>query len=61
MKKLTNEERRLWLENDEGLYRMRISSGLSIYDFINKNRKQIDGVIKNILSGKKKSHYLVYG
>jgi len=55
------EERRMWIDNDEGLYRWWRSSGLSKDKFIKENRKDIDKVINNVLNGVRNAHYLVYG
>ena len=59
--KITNEDRRLWLLNDEGLYKWQIGSKLSLEKFISQNKHEIDVVINNVLSGKKRAHYLIYG
>lgn len=40
-----NKERRLWLENDESLYRQWQQSRLSKTEFIRKYRQQIDQYI----------------
>ena len=59
--RITNEERRLWIINDEGLYNWQTSSKLSLGRFILQNKHEIDAVINNVLSGKKRAHYLVHG
>ena len=61
MKKHNDEERRQWVENDEGLYLMKQSSRLSMKNFIKENRIFIDEVIDNVVDNKKPAHYLVYG
>lgn len=58
---MNNEDRRQWILNDEGLYNWLISSKLPLAKFIKENREEIDKVIENITSGKKKQHYLTYG
>lgn len=58
---INDEERRVWILNDEGLYRMQQSSRLSMKKFIRENRQMIDEIILNVRDGKKPSHYLVYG
>ena len=59
--KINDEERRQWIQGDEGLYNMQRSSGLSTKTYIRQNRARIDEVILNIRDGKKQPHYLVYG
>lgn len=56
-----DENRRLWILNDEGLYNMWQNSKRSIDFFIRQERKMIDEVIGNVVTGKKPAHYLVYG
>lgn len=59
--RINDEERRVWIENDEGLYYLQRRSGLSMRQFIRKNRAVIDEVIVAVRDGKKPAHYLVYG
>ena len=59
--KRNNRERQLWIDNDEGLYMAWKSSRLNKERFIKENREEIDTVIDNILSGRRRPHYLVYG
>lgn len=56
-----DEERRQWVSNDEGLYRMQCGSRQSMRTFIRENRDFIDEVIDNVCGNKKPAHYLVYG
>jgi len=58
---INDEDRRQWVENDEGLYLMKRSSRLSMTRFIRENRAFIDEVINNVTDNKKPAHYLVYG
>lgn len=57
---MNNEERRLWILNDEGLYNLYQRSGLSMRMFIKTWKDTIDDVIDNVVSGKKRAHYLEY-
>lgn len=59
--RLNDEERRQWIENDEGLHCRWKQSGLSLREFIRVNRKHLDVIIVAIRDGKKPAHYLVYG
>ena len=61
--KITDEERRQWVLNDEGLYDLQRRSGLSVREFIRRgdNRVLIDRVISAVTSGAKPAHYLKYG
>jgi hypothetical protein len=59
--RINDEERRQWIENDEGLYLWKRSSKLSMREFIRENREAIDAVINAITSGNKPAHFLVYG
>lgn len=56
-----DEDRRLWVLNDEGLYRLQLASRLGVRAFIRRNRQVIDEIIDGVESGKHQSHYLVYG
>jgi hypothetical protein len=58
---INDEDRRQWIENDEGLYLWQRRSGLSMRKFIRENRAEIDEVIRNVTSGSRRQHYLVYG
>jgi hypothetical protein len=58
--RLNDEERRLWVLNDEGLYNAQQESGLSTSEFIKKHRALIDEVIANVTGHKKPAHYLAY-
>lgn len=57
---MNDDERRLWVLNDEGLYQWQQSSGLSVREFIKKYRAELDKIIENVTSGKKQAHYLAY-
>jgi hypothetical protein len=59
--KHNDEERRQWVENDEGLYNWYRGSRLSMTRFIRQNRAEIDEVINNVLENRKPAHYLAYG
>lgn len=61
MRKINNEERRLWVLNDEGLYNMQQRTKGGMRQFIKDNREAIDEVITNVVEGKKPAHYPVYG
>jgi len=58
---MNDEQRRLWVLNDEGLYLAWKASNRPIKIWIRENRKLIDEVSGNVVSGEKPSHYLVYG
>ena len=65
---MNDSERQEWIENDEGLYSLYISyrrkcyrGEKSIKSFIRHNRVFITEVIDNVLNGRKKPHYLIYG
>ena len=59
--RINDYERRLWVLNDEGLYRLQQKSRQSMRKFIKENRQTIDEVITGVTSGQKNAHYLVYG
>jgi len=48
---MNNNERELWVRNDEGLYAMWQDSKLSMRMFLTKNRTTIDNHIAYILKG----------
>lgn len=56
-----DEERRQWVDNDEGLYDWYRSSRLPMREFIKLNRKGIDEVIARVTGGQKPAHYMKYG
>jgi hypothetical protein len=58
---MNDGERENRINNDEGLYNMWKRSGKSMRAFIREKREEIDEVIENVSSGKKRQHYLVYG
>jgi hypothetical protein len=60
-RRINDEERRLWVLNDEGLYLLQRASGKPLKPWIRENRQAIDEVIINVLGGVKRSYYLVYG
>lgn len=57
---MNDEERRQWVENDEGLHSEYRHSLKSMRLFIKENRKFIDECIDNVVNGKKPAHYLMY-
>jgi hypothetical protein len=57
---MNDSERENWVNNDEGLYNWKRSSGLSMRKFIRENRAEITRVIENVTGGKKPAHYLAY-
>lgn len=58
---MNDEERRIWVLNDEGLYCWWKQSRTPMKKWIKENRREIDGVINQVVSGKKPAHYLIYG
>ena len=50
--RLNDEERSLWIDNDEGLYIWWKTSGLSKRNFLRENRHEIDSGIRRVLGGK---------
>lgn len=60
MRRISDEERRQWMLNDEGLYNEQRRSGLSMRAFIKEHRAFIDEIIENVVSGRKPAHYLAY-
>lgn len=58
---MNDEERRQWVLNDEGLYRLWRSSGRPMKTFIRENREALDLAINPVLSGEKPAHHLAYG
>ena len=58
---MNNRERGLWIDNDEGLYVWWQQSRQPKQEFIKANRTEIDIAIDNVVSGRKRQHYLMYG
>jgi hypothetical protein len=58
---INDEERRQWVDNDEGLYEMWTESQMGLYRWVRENRAIIDEVIVNVRDGAKPAHYLKYG
>jgi len=50
-----------WVDNDEGLYNWWKSSKMSKRAFIKENRAELERCIDNVISGRKRAHYLAYG
>lgn len=59
---MNDEDRYLWILNDEGLYKLWRGTRpkLSAKKFIRSHRAEIDEVITNITEGKAPAHYLAY-
>jgi hypothetical protein len=58
---MNNNDREQWVNNDEGLYVMYKRSKQNMRSFIKTNKEMIDEIISNVVGGKKKAHYLIYG
>lgn len=63
--RMNDEERRQWVENDEGLHNichaeMRMER-ISKKEWIKRNRGLIDRAAGLMVNGEKPGHYLVYG
>lgn len=43
--KINDRERRMWVENDEPLYRWWQSTGIGLYRFMNENRGELTRII----------------
>ena len=57
---LTNDDRKQWVDNDEGLYLMWKASGLSKDAFVRDHKVDVNTVINKVLSGEEQAHYLAY-
>ena len=53
--KLNNEERRLWIMNDEPLYLWWRKSGQEIVAFVKEKQKEIDAIIETRLKRRLKN------
>jgi len=49
-KAIDDNERELWVDNDEGLHKKFVASGLHMDQFISKNKRAIDKVISHTIS-----------
>ena len=58
---MNDQERKDWVNNDEGLYDRWRRSRQSIAAWVRANRELIDAVIANVSSGKQPAHHLKYG
>lgn len=58
---INDEDRRIWVLNDEGLYLEQRRSRKALKSWIRENRQMIDEVIRNVTEGRKPAHYLRYG
>lgn len=58
---MNDEDRRQWINNDEGLYDWFRRSRLPLRRFIRENRAEIDAAIRPVVDGSKPSHHLKYG
>jgi len=57
---VNDTEREQWVDNDEGLYLAWRSSSQPKRRFIREHRGQIDAVIDNVVSGRRRPHYLAH-
>lgn len=57
----TREEQRLWVQNDEGLYKWWKSSEQSLDDFISTNKVEIAKAIRRVVNAPPRSHFDLYG
>jgi len=46
---MNDDDRELWVNNDEGMYNWHRHSRLSMRQFLRQNRDQIDAAIKEVL------------
>lgn len=60
-RRLNDEDRAQWIDNDEGLYDWWRSSKQSKRKFIRENRAEIDAAIQPVLNNEKPAHHLKYG
>ena len=58
---MNDDDRRAWVDNDEGLYDMQRRSRLSMREFIRQNRALIDRVSGDVVAGVTPPHHLKYG
>lgn len=58
---MNDDDRDNWVINDEGIYDLWKSSGLSKRAFIRANRQLIDDAAKAVDTGAKRQHHLKYG
>ena len=58
---INDNDRRDFVDNDEGLYDLWRRSCMGQYRWVRENRALIDEVIHNTRSGAKPAHYLKYG
>lgn len=58
---MNDNERRLWVLNDEGLCRLWQRSRQPMAAFIRANRKALDEAINPVITGAKPAHHLAYG
>jgi hypothetical protein len=59
--RLTRDDIKQWVENDEGLYNWWKSSRMSLASFVKANRVELERAIRRVRSGEKPAHYLAYG
>ena len=52
---IDDNEREMWVNNDEGLYNLQQNSELSVEDFIEQNRDLIDQVIRTAVESKRRT------
>ena len=53
---MNNQERKLWVDNDEGMYLWRKSSKLSMTKFIRENKTEIDECINRAMNPQQKRY-----
>jgi hypothetical protein len=58
---INDNDRRDFVDNDEGLYDMWRRSGVGQYRWVRENRTMIDEVLKAVRDGARPAHFLKYG
>lgn len=58
---MNDNDRTVWVDNDEGLYDLWCKSGLSMREFVRKNRALIDDLAEKVKTGAVRQHALKYG
>jgi hypothetical protein len=57
---MNDDDREVWVLNDEGLYNLQRRSRLSMRKWVRANRSLIDEVAEMVKTGKKSAHFMAY-
>ena len=58
---MNDNERKQWVQNDDGLYNDWRASRLPLTVYVRAHREWLDTVIQKVITGNRPAHFLAYG